>query len=185
MPETVPDSSPPAPLGDTYTSRPVSITAEQWDGTEEHAEKLCRWADSFRGRGSACYISGQAPIETGYVDNDGKEIGLERPAHIVIGTLEGSMKLREGDWLIKGIEDEFYPCKDSVFQRKYHRAAGGNPDSSIQLYRHEYAENSFILSAFTGQLLLSRQDLEEAYRQLDDFLYPNPGFEPRIAEVPK
>ena len=57
--------------------------------------------------------------------------------------------------------------------------------SGIKLYRHEYAENSFILSAFTGQLLLSRQDLEEAYRQLDDFLYPNPGFEPRIAEVPK
>lgn len=58
-------------------------------------------------------------------------------------------------------------------------------NSSIRLYRHEYAENSFIISAFTGQILTSRQDLEELYRQLDNFLYPNPGFEPRIAEVPR
>ncbi|QOP66764.1 hypothetical protein SEA_PUREGLOBE5_14 [Arthrobacter phage Pureglobe5] len=57
-----------------------------------------------------------------------------------------------------------------------------DPSTSIQLSRHEYAENSFIIDHFTGTLLTSRQDLEDLYRQLDDFLYPNPGFEPRIKE---
>ena len=37
-------------------------------------------------------------------------------------TLEGDMQANEGDWIIRGLEGEFYPCKDSVFQIKYERA---------------------------------------------------------------
>ena len=37
----------------------------------------------------------------------------------VIHTLEGDMVGEVGDWLIKGIEGEVYPCKDSVFQKTY------------------------------------------------------------------
>lgn len=120
MPDKVPDSA------GHYTSRPVSITAIQWDGTEEHARILCDWADSYRGRGSTCYIPGQKPIITGYTKDGGDtRMTIERPAHIVIGTLEGTMKLEPGAWLIKGTEDEFYPCKDSVFRRKYQVADRG------------------------------------------------------------
>ena len=36
-----------------------------------------------------------------------------------IQTLEGVMTARFGDWIIKGVEGEFYPCKASVFERKY------------------------------------------------------------------
>lgn len=36
-----------------------------------------------------------------------------------VQTLEGPLTIRSGDWLIEGTEGEFYPCKDSVFQRKY------------------------------------------------------------------
>lgn len=39
--------------------------------------------------------------------------------NLSISTLEGEMKLNVGDWLIKGIEGEFYPCSDSVFQKSY------------------------------------------------------------------
>ena len=46
--------------------------------------------------------------------------GDGHPAGIEISTLEGKMKALLGDWVIKGTEGEFYPCKDSVFQRKYH-----------------------------------------------------------------
>jgi hypothetical protein len=180
MPEKLPDLTPPVTGAGTYTSRPISITAVQWDGTEDHARQLTDWADSYRGRGSACFIEGQEPLDMGYVDN-GKPILLERPAKIRIGTLEGHMDLLEGSWLIKGTEDEFYPCKDSVFQRKYRPATAPAGESSFQLRQHEYAENSFILDHFTGSLLVSREDLKEAYRQLDAFLYPNPGYKPRIA----
>lgn len=114
-------SNPVPESAQRYTSRPVTITAVQWDGTEEHARQLCDWADFYRGRGSACYIAGDKPVEMGWTDASGAPVMLERPAHIVIGTLEGKMKLEKDAWLIQGTEDEFYPCKDSVFQRKYAR----------------------------------------------------------------
>lgn len=36
-----------------------------------------------------------------------------------INTAEGIARASIGDWVIKGVEGEFYPCKDSVFQRSY------------------------------------------------------------------
>jgi hypothetical protein len=47
----------------------------------------------------------------------------ERHGEIVIRTLEGPMSAAEGDWIIKGVEGEFYPCKDSVFQATYEAVA--------------------------------------------------------------
>ena len=36
-----------------------------------------------------------------------------------IATLEGNMKISKGDWIIKGINGEFYPCKLDVFSKTY------------------------------------------------------------------
>lgn len=44
---------------------------------------------------------------------------------IMIETLEGSMIARPGDWIIKGIKGEFYPCKPDIFAATYEPA----PDS--------------------------------------------------------
>ena len=38
---------------------------------------------------------------------------------ITIGTLEGNMKAKIGDWIIKGVNGEMYPCKDDIFQKTY------------------------------------------------------------------
>ncbi len=38
---------------------------------------------------------------------------------IIIKTLEGQMQLLQGDWLIKGIEGELYPCKNTIFKMTY------------------------------------------------------------------
>lgn len=46
-----------------------------------------------------------------------------RPAAL-IDTLEGTMTALPGDWIIRVTEGEFYPCKDSVFQRKYEPVGG-------------------------------------------------------------
>lgn len=43
-------------------------------------------------------------------------------AHYVINTLEGKMRASSGDWIIRGTEGELYPCKPSVFERKYEPA---------------------------------------------------------------
>ena len=41
------------------------------------------------------------------------------PPTIWIDTLEGRMEGREGDWIIKGVSGEFYPCKPDIFEKTY------------------------------------------------------------------
>lgn len=36
-----------------------------------------------------------------------------------ISTLEGEMLVSEGDYVIKGVEGEFYPCKPDIFHKTY------------------------------------------------------------------
>ena len=38
---------------------------------------------------------------------------------VFIETLEGEMRADPGDWIIKGIKGEFYPCKPDVFEATY------------------------------------------------------------------
>ena len=38
---------------------------------------------------------------------------------VIIPTLEGDMKAIKGDYIIKGIKGEFYPCKPDIFQLTY------------------------------------------------------------------
>lgn len=41
---------------------------------------------------------------------------------IVIATLEGPMHANVGDWIIKGVAGEFYPCKPDIFEATYEAA---------------------------------------------------------------
>lgn len=38
---------------------------------------------------------------------------------LIIPTLEGNMKAMPNDWIIKGINGEFYPCKPDIFVKTY------------------------------------------------------------------
>ncbi|MHB1059880.1 MAG: hypothetical protein ACYC0F_18560 [Rhodanobacter sp.] len=59
----------------------------------------------------------------------GKEIeGVEEKIEYVIGcacktyfvnTLEGNMKVSDGDWIITGVNGEKYPCKPDIFEKTY------------------------------------------------------------------
>lgn len=40
-------------------------------------------------------------------------------AETVIHTLEGNMTGQPGDWLIRGVAGEYYPCKDEIFRATY------------------------------------------------------------------
>lgn len=37
----------------------------------------------------------------------------------VIHTLEGDMAVSDGDYIIEGVEGEFYPCKPDIFEQTY------------------------------------------------------------------
>lgn len=47
-----------------------------------------------------------------YNDDNGSEI-------MFIDTLEGSMIAKHGDYIIKGVDGEFYPCKPDIFHKTY------------------------------------------------------------------
>jgi hypothetical protein len=47
---------------------------------------------------------------------------LKTSKAIVIPTLEGDMRADLGDWIIKGVAGEFYPCKPDIFEATYEAA---------------------------------------------------------------
>jgi len=50
-----------------------------------------------------------------------KNLDIDMEVDPYIDTLEGRMKVNEGDYIITGIEGEIYPCKKSVFEATYEK----------------------------------------------------------------
>ena len=44
---------------------------------------------------------------------------LDNPPQVVIRTLEGEMLAGKGDWIIRGVKGELYPCKPEIFEKTY------------------------------------------------------------------
>lgn len=54
----------------------------------------------------------------GYGDLTGN-MDVHASDHPAIHTLEGTMTASPGDWIIRGIKGEFYPCKPDIFAATY------------------------------------------------------------------
>lgn len=51
------------------------------------------------------------------------QCGEQRPfIELTIPTLEGAHVAKHGDWIIKGVKGEFYPCKPDIFEATYEPA---------------------------------------------------------------
>ena len=86
-----------------YRTTPVEIEAIQWTGSNLEEIK------AFVGESLIYDI-----LDTAW------EVGKGRPhVYMKIRTLEGDMTVSEGDYIIKGLIGEFYPCKPGVFEEKY------------------------------------------------------------------
>ena len=48
-----------------------------------------------------------------------------------IETLEGTMKANKGDWIIKGVKGELYPCKPDVFEMTYEKVICNDRETTI------------------------------------------------------
>lgn len=79
-----------------FRSRPCEITAVRFDSLTENALAIVAWSDG----------------EVSADDGDGT---------LSIKTLEGTMKARRGDWIVKGLKGEFYPVKPDIMALKYER----------------------------------------------------------------
>jgi hypothetical protein len=80
-----------------YRKKPVVIEAMQL--SSDNISKILSWMD------------GLSVVAGGYDHND--------MPFIVIKTLEGNMTANISDYVIKGIKEEFYPCKSDIFEASY------------------------------------------------------------------
>lgn len=53
------------------------------------------------------------------IDDDDPGFIAYRDGGLVIGTLEGEMRASVGDWIIRGVQGEVYPCKPDIFAATY------------------------------------------------------------------
>lgn len=84
-----------------YRKKPVVIDAVQYDG--KNGAALRRW-------------SNDAVIESPVLEpREGNPTG----EYVQVKTLEGTMCGIVGDWIIRGVNDEFYPCKPDIFEKTY------------------------------------------------------------------
>ncbi|MDZ7918112.1 MAG: hypothetical protein U5O16_40930 [Rhodococcus sp. (in: high G+C Gram-positive bacteria)] len=93
----------------TFRKKPVEIEAVQWDGTAEGATPIIDWILSHGG--TATYEC-SSPKRCIQFDGDA-------PHFVVIRTLEGTMRATLSDWIIRGVQGEFYPCKPDIFAQTY------------------------------------------------------------------
>lgn len=54
-----------------------------------------------------------------WMTNGGCKYAIHPDASVYILTLEGQMKASPGDYIIKGVKGEFYPCKPDIFHATY------------------------------------------------------------------
>jgi hypothetical protein len=48
-----------------------------------------------------------------------RAVAKDAPAFLVIETLGGPHRANPGDWIIRGVQGEFYPCKPDIFEATY------------------------------------------------------------------
>lgn len=119
----------------TYRKKPVVIEARQWDGTQAGATPIIDWV--LAGDGTARWS--EERIES----HDGEGAWIT-PTHIAIDTLEGTMRAVENDWVIRGVQGEFYPCKPDIFQSTYDVAG---PDLTVDQARTQDLERQGLHGA--------------------------------------
>lgn len=94
-----------------YRKKPVVIDAMQWNGTNK------REMFDFLTNGNRleAYMTSDFPIVSDNFYIDHRKV----PGGLVIKTLEGEHLANIGDYIIKGVHGEFYPCKPDIFKETY------------------------------------------------------------------
>jgi len=78
-----------------YIKKPIPISALQWTG--DNLEEIKSFCTDSNGN-VKCFTSGE---------------------HLWIQTMEGQLMAKVGDFIIRGIAGEFYPCEQDIFRKSY------------------------------------------------------------------
>lgn len=77
-----------------FRKKPVVVEAVQWTG--KNMKEITKLGPKIMA------------LEEDFLDDD-----------ITIETLEGKMTAKKGDWIIRGVKGEYYPCKPDIFEATY------------------------------------------------------------------
>lgn len=86
-----------------FVKKPVVIQAIRWDGNN------VRELSEFMGE----------KLSNGTLKRKFEIYGDTSNPDLVIFTLERDYHAAVGDWIIRGVQGEFYPCKPDIFEQTY------------------------------------------------------------------
>jgi len=90
--------------------------------------------------------------------------------YLEIETKEGIMQAQKGDWIIKGVKGEFYPCKPDIFDLTYELAFEVSV-SELPLHTHPDKEKAAVEAGIIDDhVIVDRKDWEAIHQMLDDYL---------------
>lgn len=149
-----------------FRKKPVEIEAHQL--TVENINQLAHWCKG--------HVKGtKLPVKDQCIE---------------IQTLEGEMEANIGDYIIKGIENEFYPCKESIFKASYVEAANLDLEENLnekakEIFKlggaYDIPEDREDLLIFANNLSCSDGFgyglFDSGYISPDDIIIPGPALE--------
>ena len=125
-----------------YKKKPVVIEAIQWSG-ENNINAIIEWlGDNL--------ISEESNVGT---------VGRW------IKTLEGNMMISYGDYIIKGVNGEFYPCKPDIFEKTYEKVAESSKEIADTVVTDEEIDNFYPIKSEYTALTMQFTDRNKARRE--------------------
>lgn len=105
-----------------FRKKPVVVQAIQWTGKNQNA--VCDFCAEL--------VRLNKTAEEPYLAFLGRSIVNPEENKVLIRTLEGVMSVSAGDWIIRGIQGEFYPCKPDIFAQTYEPATESAEDQDAK-----------------------------------------------------
>jgi hypothetical protein len=94
-----------------YRKKPVVVEAIQYKDPHDYDN-----IDDIKN-----FTNGSIKVESGIGSSEDGGGYPQRYTQVKIPTLEGEMLVSEGDYIIKGVNGEFYPCKPDIFHKTYEK----------------------------------------------------------------
>lgn len=108
-----------------YRKKPVVVEAIQYDLSKYHIHEIKEFV--------------------------GPSLKLDSSGEHYISTLEGNMTISPGDYIIRGIQNEFYPCKPDIFEQTYEIADDTSKEDDLTHLINEFIRELNLLSTSFDQ----------------------------------
>ena len=103
-----------------FRKKPVVVDAIQWTGTNGH--EVIDWATSVGHFPHGVVAAGWS-----------FDYSVGKTPKMTIPTLEGDHVANPGDWIIRGVAGEFYPCKPDIFEKTYEEVGSAEKATTLML----------------------------------------------------